>query len=93
MSKQWFLIKSLGATVDLSLVSYVIWNHVSAQKVYTEICLGISPSEAGDMNANTGNEWWIRDPADRKLLQSALIALGLPTIELVFDTNKNSIDL
>jgi hypothetical protein len=90
MSKQWFLIKSLGATVDLSLVSYVIWNHVSAENLYTEICLGSSTVRKPGESENTTNEWWIKDPADRKNIQAALQALGLPTVELVFDSKQES---
>ena len=89
-NKQWFLIKSLGATVDLSLVTHVVWNHKVGnhkpeRKIYTEICLGTSVAYDPDTCAVEGHKWWIYDPDDRKNLRAALIALGLPTVELVFN--------
>ncbi|MEG4579346.1 hypothetical protein QUA71_06885 [Microcoleus sp. MON1_C5] len=85
MTKQWFLIKSLGVTVDLSLVSHVVWNHKTDKCLYTGICLGTSVAYDPDTTSIEGNKWWVSDPADREDLQAALVALGLPTVELVFD--------
>lgn len=87
MSKQWFLIESMGTTIDLSLISHVIWNHKTDRNVYTEISLGTSAAYDPDTAEVTGDRWWIHNRDDRKKLQSALVVLGLPTVELVFGKN------
>jgi hypothetical protein len=83
-TNQWFLIKSLGVTVDLSLVTQVIWNYKVGGYIYTKIGLGTSIAYDPGLCQITGNAWWISEPDDRKKLQAHLIALGLPTVELIF---------
>lgn len=93
MNKQWFLINSLGVTVDLSLVSQVLWNHKNCDdnKVYTRICLGTSIAHDPETQDMTNNEWWIYDPQDRKKLRERLVGMGLPTIDLVFNANAKPV--
>ncbi|HEY9813946.1 MAG TPA: hypothetical protein V6D31_10505, partial [Candidatus Sericytochromatia bacterium] len=66
----------------------VIWNYVSGEQVYTKFCLGTSVAFNPETALVTSNQWWVYDPVDRKNLQVALVALGLPTVELVFNSNK-----
>lgn len=88
MNKQWFLIESMGVTVDLSLVSHVTWNHKTDPKIYTEISLGTSAAYDPETSEVVGDKWWISHPEDRKKLQLALVAMGLPTVNLVFNANN-----
>lgn len=79
--KCWFLIESLQATVDLSRVTHVFWNHKIRGHCYvTEIVFKNSSffDPLNDMDA-----WWIRDMAEREKLQAALVKMGLPTVPLL----------
>lgn len=85
MSKQWFLIDSLGGiTIDLSLVTEVNWNCVSGKGVYaTSFCLGTGVTYSLDDKMTMSNQRYIFNATDRKNLQAALISLGLPTVKLL----------
>ncbi len=92
MAKQWFLIKSLGITVDLDLISEVIWNSGSAARAYyyaTGICLGTSIAYDSMGGEFRGNYWYVQDREDRESLQKTLVSLGLPTIKLLFQKDSN----
>lgn len=85
MSKQWFLVESYGATIDLSQVTEVCWNFKPGPKsrYATLICLGTDIVYLRDDKSTGSNQRLIFNGKDRIRLQTMLVDMDLPTVKLL----------